>query len=78
MRLFSYTIFYWKGENMLYDKIKEVAKTKSLSIYRIERDLGFSNGSLRKWNNSTPSATSLKKVANYLNVTLDDLLEETA
>lgn len=62
---------------MLYDKIKEVAKTKSLSIYRIERDLGFSNGSLRKWNNSTPSATSLKKVANYLNVTLDDLLEET-
>lgn len=63
---------------MLYDKIKEVAKTKSLSIYRIERDLGFSNGSLRKWNNSNPSATSLKKVANYLNVTLDDLLEETA
>ena len=63
---------------MLYDKIKEVAKTKSLSIYRIERDLGFSNGSLRKWNNSPPSATSLKKVANYLNVTLDDLLEETA
>ena len=63
---------------MLYDKIKEVAKTKSLSIYRIERDLGFSNGSLRKWNNSTPSATSMKKVANYLNVTLDDLLEETA
>lgn len=63
---------------MLYDKIKEVAKTKSLSIYRIERDLGFSNGSLRKWNNSTPSATSLKKVANYLNVTLDDLLEESA
>ena len=63
---------------MLYDKIKEVAKTKSLSIYRIERDLGFSNGSLRKWNNSTPSATSLKKVANYLNVTLDDLLEEIA
>lgn len=62
---------------MLYDKIKEVAKTKSLSIYRIERDLGFSNGSLRKWNNSIPSATSLKKVANYLNVNSDDLLEET-
>ena len=62
---------------MLYDKIKEVAKTQSLSIYRIERDLGFSNGSLRKWNNSTPSATSLKKVANYLNVTSDELLEET-
>lgn len=63
---------------MLYDKIKEVAKNRKVSIYRIERDLNFSNGSLRKWNNSNPSATSLKKVADYLNVTLDELLEGTA
>ncbi|CYX48910.1 helix-turn-helix domain-containing protein [Streptococcus suis] len=61
---------------MLYDKIKEVAQTRKVSIYRIERDLEFSNGSLRKWNESTPSVTSLKKVANYLDVTLDELLEE--
>lgn len=61
---------------MLYDKIKEVAQTRNVSIYRIERDLKFSNGSLRKWNNSTPSVTSLKKVANYLDVTLDELLED--
>ena len=61
---------------MLYDKIKEVAQTRNVSIYRIEIDLKFSNGSLRKWNNSTPSATSLKKVANYLHVTLDELLED--
>ncbi|WP_421432284.1 helix-turn-helix domain-containing protein [Streptococcus suis] len=61
---------------MLYDKIKEVAQTRNVSIYRIERDLEFGNGSLRKWNDSTPSVTSLKKVANYLDVTLDELLEE--
>lgn len=61
---------------MLYDKIKQIADTKSLSIYRIERDLGFSNGSLNKWNSSTPSATSLKKVADYLGVDLNNLLEE--
>lgn len=61
---------------MLYDKIKEVAQTRKVSIYRIERDLEFSNGSLRKWNDSTPSVTSLKKVANYLDVTLYELLEE--
>ncbi|HEL2668210.1 TPA: helix-turn-helix transcriptional regulator [Streptococcus suis] len=61
---------------MLYDKIKEVAQTRKVSIYRIERDLEFSNGSLRKWNDSTPSVTSLKKVANYLDVPLDELLEE--
>ena len=62
---------------MLYDKIKEVAKTKSLSIYRIERDLGFSNGSLRKWDSSTPSGDKIEKVADYFNVSTDFLLGRT-
>lgn len=61
---------------MLYDKIKEVAKARKVSIYRIERDLDFSNGSLRKWNDSTPSVTSLKKVADYLDVPMEELLED--
>lgn len=61
---------------MLYDKIKEIANSRQISIYRIERDLGFSNGSLRKWNDSKPSAISLKKVADYLSVSLEELLEE--
>ncbi|HFI0134824.1 TPA: helix-turn-helix domain-containing protein [Streptococcus suis] len=61
---------------MLYDKIKEVAKSRQVSIYRIERDLEFSNGSLRKWNDSKPSAISLKKVADYLSVSIEDILED--
>ena len=61
----------------LLDRIKSLASTHQLSLAELERKLDFSNGSLRKWNNSTPSATSLKKVANYLNVTSDELLEET-
>ena len=77
MRLFSYKIFYQKGENMLYEKIKEITKDRNISIYRIERDLSFSNGSIRKWNTSKPSAISLKKVADYLSVGLEELLEES-
>ena len=61
---------------MLYEKIKEIAKSRNVSIYRIERDLNLSNGSLRKWNHSTPSAKSLKKVADYLCVGLEEILEE--
>jgi transcriptional regulator with XRE-family HTH domain len=61
---------------MFYEKIKKIAKARNISIYRIERDLRFSNGSLRKWDNSTPSVTSLKKVADYLSIRLEDLLEE--
>ena len=31
---------------MLYDKIKNIAEQKNISIYRIEKDLDLSNGSI--------------------------------
>lgn len=61
---------------MLYDKIKNIAEQKNISIYRIEKDLDLSNGSIRKWNSSIPLSQTLKKVADYLNVSMDKLMEE--
>lgn len=61
---------------MLYDKIKNIAERKNISIYRIEKDLDLSNGSIRKWNSSIPLSQTLKKVADYLNVSIDKLMEE--
>ncbi|NMH07253.1 helix-turn-helix domain-containing protein [Streptococcus pneumoniae] len=61
---------------MIYDKIKEIASEKGISIYRIEKDLDVGNGAISKWNNSSPSATTLNSIANYLNVRLEQLLEE--
>ncbi|MBS5220928.1 MAG: helix-turn-helix transcriptional regulator [Streptococcus parasanguinis] len=61
---------------MLYDKIKNIAEQKNISIYRIEKDLDLSNGSIRKWNSSIPLSQTLKKVADYLNVSIDKLMEE--
>lgn len=61
---------------MLYDKIKNIAEQKDISIYRIEKDLDLSNGSIRKWNSSIPLSQTLKKVAGYLNVSIDKLMEE--
>lgn len=61
---------------MLYDKIKNLAEQKNISIYRIEKDLDLSNGSIRKWNSSIPLSQTLKKVADYLNVSIDKLMEE--
>lgn len=60
---------------MLYDKIKEIAEAKNVSIYRIERDADLSNGTISKWNDSHPEARNLKKVADYLSVTMEELLE---
>ncbi|MGZ7883639.1 XRE family transcriptional regulator [Limosilactobacillus ingluviei] len=58
----------------VYTAIKKVAKTNGKSIYRIEKDLGFSNGSISKWNNSMPGAASLQAVADYLGTTPQYLL----
>lgn len=58
----------------VYTAIKIVAKSNSKSIYRIEKDLGFSNGTISKWNKSMPGADSLQAVADYLGTTSQYLL----
>jgi len=62
--------------DVIYDRIKQIALDKGISIYRIEKDLDLGNGTIRKWNTSSPSATTLNSIANYLNVRLEQLLEE--
>ncbi|HEN6676062.1 TPA: helix-turn-helix domain-containing protein [Streptococcus agalactiae] len=61
---------------MIYDKIKAIAFEKNISVYRIEKDLSLSNGSVSKWNKSVPSVKTLKSVADYLRVPLEKLLED--
>lgn len=49
---------------MIYEKIKNLAIDKGVSIYRVERDAGLANGAVSKWGktaNQTPSSESLKK-----------------
>lgn len=59
---------------MLYEKLREVAESKNITMYRIEKDLELSNGSLSKWKTSIPSAKTLKKVSDYLEVDLRDFI----
>lgn len=62
---------------MIYQRIKKLADLNNVSIYRVERDSGLSNGAISKWGrtaNQTPSSESLKKVADYFDVSVDFLL----
>lgn len=61
---------------MIYDKIKVLAAEKKVSINKIEKDLNLSTSSISKWNKSMPTAENLKKVADYLGVSMEDLLKE--
>ena len=59
---------------MVYEKIKKLAIAKGVSIYRVERDAGLSNGAISKWGktaNQTPSSESLN-----FKVSMEYLLED--
>ena len=60
---------------MFYEKIKALANEKNLSINKIEEDCDISFGSICKWDKITPSVDKVQRVAEYLGITLDDLLE---
>lgn len=60
---------------MIYDRIRELCKDRRISIYRVEKDLEFSNCSICKWRTSKPSVDKVQKVADYFGVTVEYLLE---
>ena len=58
----------------LVDRIKQLSEEKGLNIKQLEVSLGFANGSIRRWDQSSPSADKLYKIANFLNTTCEYLL----
>ena len=59
---------------MIYQNIKSIADSKKVSIRKIEQDTGITLGSIYHWNDVKPSVDKVAKVANYLGVTVEDLL----
>ncbi|MFL2028126.1 helix-turn-helix domain-containing protein [Loigolactobacillus zhaoyuanensis] len=57
----------------IYQRIKELANEKNISIRELESELKFSNGTMSKWKESATSE-KLQTVADYFNVTVDYLL----
>lgn len=58
----------------LKDRIKELADKENLSLPALESKLGFGNGTITKWDKSTPNADKLNAVAQHFHVTMDYLL----
>lgn len=65
-----------EGEKLLYDNVKALCEKKGISVWKMEKELGFSNASICKWNENEPGIRKVKKVADYLGVTLEELLED--
>ena len=60
----------------IYTNIRELANSRGISIGKLEERAGLSNASICKWNTVSPSANSLKRVADILGCTVDELLTE--
>lgn len=60
---------------MIYDNVKELCLQKGISVGSMEKELKLSNGSICKWNESEPGIRKVKKVADYLGVSIDILLK---
>ena len=61
----------------MLDKIKTLCKEKKTSISKLEKQLGFGNGVIGRWDKSVPSYERLAAVANALDVPVSYLTGET-
>lgn len=58
----------------LKERIKELANAEGISLPVLESELGFGNGTIVKWDRSTPNAEKLNAVAQHFGVTMDYLM----
>lgn len=61
----------------MLDKIKALCKEKKTSISKLEKQLGFGNGVIGRWDKSVPSYERIAAVANALDVQVSYLTGET-
>ncbi len=60
----------------LYEQIKEAANAKGYSINRLEKELGFPRSSISKYNKNIPSMEKIQKIADFLNLSISDIIKE--
>lgn len=60
-----------QNDMTMCDRIKSLCVESGLTIKTLEKELGFGNGVIRRWNESSPSINSVIRVADYFNVSVD-------
>lgn len=60
---------------MIATKIDSLCKERGTTIAEVERSIGIGNGVIRRWNEHSPRVESLKRVADFFEVSMDELLE---
>lgn len=61
---------------MLFERISALCKERGISISKLEQETELGNATIRGWKNSSPRVDSLKRVADFFECSVDDLLRE--
>lgn len=61
---------------MIYDRVAQKAAEKGVSISALEKACGLGSKTISMWRVCSPRVCSLRKVADYLNVPIAELLED--
>lgn len=57
------------------DRVLDLCKNAHISVAKLERETGISNGTVRWWKDTTkPNGKTLQAIADYFGVTVDYLL----
>lgn len=63
------------GRKLLIKNVSNLCKNKGITFAELEREIGLGNGTIRRWEASSPSVANVKKVADFFGCTVDDLLK---
>jgi transcriptional regulator with XRE-family HTH domain len=58
----------------ILENIKSLAKSKGVSITQVEKECGIGKNSVYRWDKCSPSVDSVKRVADYFGVAIDELV----
>ena len=60
---------------MIYSKIKNLCGAAGITISKLEEEAGLGNGTVGGWRTAVPAVDTVKKVADVLNVSVDELID---
>jgi len=60
----------------MVEKIRALCREHGTSLWALERQLGIGNGVIARWSKSSPRVETVKLVADYFGVTVDELLAD--
>lgn len=60
----------------MVDEIRDLCKKHNTNVKVLEKELGFGNGTIRKWDEQSPSLERVLKVAKHFGVSISELTGE--